>query len=179
MISIIVATDQNGLIGDGNRLPWHLPADLQFFKKNTLNKPIIMGRKTWDSLPGLLPDRRHIVISRNHDKNKQQGFDAASSLLDAIEMAKDSEEIMIIGGASIIEQALPLADKIYMTRIHHAFKGDCYLPELDWEQWQETSRESHQADEKNHYDYDFIIYKKKPGRAPGKNNTKGDNKKLS
>ncbi len=178
MISIIVAMDQNGLIGNKNGLPWRLSADLQYFKKVTLNKPILMGRNTWDSLPGILPNRQHVVISRtpksieghilhahpcapNVPTSCRQGVDVVGSISEALELVKDADEIMIIGGASIIEQSLSLADKMYVTEIHQSFKGDCWFPKYDQSLWQETSRESHKADDKNQYDYDFVIYKKK------------------
>ena len=160
MISIIVAMDQNGLIGNGNTLPWRLPADLQYFKKITLNKPILMGRKTWDSLPGILPNRQHVVITRNKDSLKDQGVDATGSILEAFELVKDAEEIMIIGGASIIEQCLTFADKLYVTQIYYSFEGDCWFPKYNKAIWNEVSREKHKADDKNQYDYDFIVYEK-------------------
>lgn len=160
MISIIVAMDKNGLIGNKNRLPWRLPADLQYFKKITLNKPILMGRNTWDSLPGILPNRQHVVITRHPETINTTKVDVTGSISEAIERVKDAEEIMIIGGASIIEQSLKLAQRMYITEIQQSFEGDCWFPKYDASLWQEISREKHQADDNNPYDYDFVVYKK-------------------
>ena len=126
-ISIIVALADNRLIGGNNKLLWHLPADLQYFKSITLGKPIIMGRKTYESIGKPLPGRRNIVISRNK-QFKCQVCEVYDSLSKALAALQDYAEVMIIGGAEIYQQALPIADKMYITIVHHAFTGDAYFP---------------------------------------------------
>jgi len=158
-ISIISAMTPQRVIGLNNKMPWYLPADLQHFKALTLNKPIIMGRLTWESLPGLLPQRPHIVISRN-SQYQCEGAMLAHSILDAIEKAGAVEEIMIVGGANIYQQALELADKIYLTIINTGIKGDAFFPEIDLKIWQQTALIHHKADAKNQWDYDFLTYQK-------------------
>ena len=160
-ISIITAMAQNRVIGKENTLPWHLPADLQHFKQITMGKPMIMGRKTWESLPGLLPGRHHIVVTRNPDYDAP-GASIAHSLQQAIELAGDVPEIMIVGGANLYAQALSIAQRLYLTEIDLDVAGDAWFPELDLDQWQEISREAHQADEKNPVNYTFITLEKKP-----------------
>jgi dihydrofolate reductase len=155
IISLIVAMGKDGVIGLENRLPWRLPADLAHFKRITMGKPIVMGRKTWESLPGVLPGRRHIVITRD------EGYQADACTLvhstdEAIQAAGDVDEVMIVGGSTIYREFLPLADRFYLTRVDREIEGDAYFPEVDWDQWRELSRESHQPDEKNPHAYSFI-----------------------
>ena len=130
MLSLIVAASRNGVIGAGGKLPWHLPADLQRFKKLTMGHPILMGRKTFKSIGKPLPGRTNIVITR------QEGFQAcgaavAHSLEEALQMCEKEAEVFVIGGAEIYKQALPLADKIYLTRVEQDFEGDTFLPAID------------------------------------------------
>ncbi|WP_456379635.1 type 3 dihydrofolate reductase [Thiolapillus sp.] len=160
-ISIIAAMARNRVIGKGNKLPWRLPADLQHFKRITMGKPMIMGRKTWESLPGLLPGRPHIVVSRNRD-HQAPGASLAHSLEAAIRQAGNVPEIMIVGGANLYAQALSLAQRIYLTEIDLDVEGDAWFPEFDSVQWRETSREEHRADENNPVDYRFITLEKTP-----------------
>ncbi len=153
-ISLIVAVTTNDVIGNENRLPWRLPADLQHFKRMTVGKPIVMGRLTWESLPGLLPQRKHIVVTRN--KNYQaDGAVVVHSLEAALEEAGRVDEIMIVGGGCLYTEALPLANRIYLTRIHQEIDGDTYFPQLD-DAWQVVAREDHRADKKNRHDYSFL-----------------------
>lgn len=159
-LSLIVAASQNGVIGANNRLPWRLPADLKRFKQITLDHPILMGRKTFDSLGKPLPGRTNIVITRNKDL-KICGALTAPSLEDAIRLCRDEEELFLIGGASIYEQALPLADRIYLTLIHADFEGDARLFNLDKTIWKEISRENFQPEGENKYPYSFLILEKK------------------
>lgn len=155
MLSFIVAIDEKGAIGYRNQLPWHMPADLQHFKKHTVGKPILMGRKTFESIGRPLPQRDNIIVT--HDKNFQAvGCHVFHSLDAALEAFKEKAEIMIIGGAGIFSQLLPQADRLYLTRIHHTFVADTFLPEIDFSQWQEVEREPHAADERNPYAYTFI-----------------------
>lgn len=160
IISVISAMDKNRLIGKENGLPWHLPADLQFFKKSTLGKPIVMGRKTYESIGRPLPGRQNIVISRNADY-KAEGCEVVSSIDAAIKIAGDVEELMIIGGANLYLQVLDKADRLYLTQVHAKFEGDAWFPKIHYSDWHEISREDHQADEKNSVDYSFVVYQRR------------------
>ena len=144
IISLLVAVAANGVIGRDNQLPWHLPADLKRFKQLSVGKPVIMGRKTWDSIGRPLPDRRNIVVTRNSDF-QSPGAEVATSLEDAIELAGDAEEIIVIGGGEIFKLSLPIADRIYYTHVHAEVEGDAYFPDLDWSQWQAVYREKGQG----------------------------------
>ena len=155
LISLIVAMGKGGVIGLDNRLPWRLPAELAHFKRITMGKPIVMGRKTWESLPGVLPGRRHIVITRD-ESYQADSCTLVHSTDEAIAAAGDVDEIMIVGGGTIYRVFLPLADRFYLTQVETEVEGDAYFPEVDWDQWRELSRESHQADEKNPHAYSFI-----------------------
>ncbi len=162
-LSLIAAMAENRIIGKDNRLPWHLPADLQHFKALTLGKPMIMGRKTWESLPGLLPERRHIVISRNPDYQAEgaegaEGAEVVPSIAAAIAAAGEVEEIMVVGGAQIYAQAISLADRLYLTRVHQSITGDASFPDIDPTRWTLTECEEHPADEKNPIPYSFLTY---------------------
>ncbi len=142
-ISLIVAMAENRVIGRDGGMPWHIPGDLRFFRRHTLGKPVVMGRKTWDSLGRPLPDRPNIVITR--DRNfRAEGARVRHSLDQAIELARslvdDSAEIMIIGGAEIYRQALPLADRIYLTEVHLNPDGNARLDNFDHAAWRETWR---------------------------------------
>ena len=159
LISIISAMARNRVIGHENRLPWHLPADLQRFKAITMGKPMVMGRKTWESLPGLLPGRPHIVVSRNRDY-RAEGARVVHSLEEAIDAAGRVEELMIVGGANLYTQALSHARRMYLTLIDAEVEGDTWFPAFDTDEWQEAAREVHRADEHNPYDYQFITLEK-------------------
>lgn len=155
IISIIVAMAENRVIGDANSLPWHLPADLQHFKAMTLGKPIIMGRKTWESLPGKLPGRTHIVLTAD-PAYLAEGCIVVHSLEQALIAAGDVPEVMIVGGAMLYAQALPLAHRLYITLVETQAKGDTLFPEYDPDQWQELERQHHPADDRNPYAYSFV-----------------------
>jgi dihydrofolate reductase len=161
IISIIVVIGKNNEIGKGNRLLCHLPADLKHFKEITTGHPVIMGRKTFESLPkGPLPNRKNIVISRNPDLTIE-GAEVYSSLDYAFVRLIDENEVFIIGGAQIYRQILPDADKLYLTRIHAGFpEADVFFPEINYHKWKEVSRETHTADEKNPYAFSFIEYER-------------------
>jgi dihydrofolate reductase len=156
-IAIIAAMARDRVIGKDNRLPWHLPADLKHFKALTMGKPMIMGRATWESLPGLLPGRPHIVVTRN-PAYVAEGATVAHSLEAAIQAAskETSDEILIIGGANLYAQALPLADCLYLTEIDASVAGDAFFPALNLNEWRETQSESHQPDDKNPHAYRFV-----------------------
>ena len=161
-ISIIVAASENNVIGRENDIPWHLPDDLKYFRKKTEGHPIIMGRKTFESLPnGALPKRRNIVVTRDSEY-AAEGCEVASSLEEAIMFAKDgnsTEEIFIIGGAEIYKHAMPFANYLYLTRVHAWIKGDKFFPEIGPE-WEQVVREDHPADEKHKFACTFLTYKK-------------------
>lgn len=154
-LSIIAALADSGVIGRNNRLPWRMPADLAHFKRLTLGKPIIMGRRTWESLPGLLPHRTHIIVTRNLDYQAQGGF-VAHTLAEAIEFAADAEEILVVGGADLYAQAIPLASRMYLTFIHQHIEGDTCFPDFERDEWHEVARERHEADDRNPFPYSFV-----------------------
>lgn len=161
MISLIWAMDENQVIGKNNQLPWHLPEDLKFFKRTTMGHPIAMGRKTMDSIGKPLPGRENIVITRNHDFTKD-GFTILHSVEEFIQYSnKLEDEIFVIGGAEIFKVFLPVADRLYITRIHAQFEGDTFFPELKMEEWELLTKEKGIKDEKNPYDYEFEIYNRK------------------
>jgi len=159
-LSIVVAMDDNRLIGKGNGLPWHLPADLAYFKKITTDNSILMGRNTYDSIGKPLPNRRNIVITRNSEISIK-GCEVVNSIEKALSITKDEEEVMIIGGANLFEQLLPNVSRLYITHIEGEFEGETYFPNYDENEWLEVSRESHQPDEKNKYAYQFSIMDRK------------------
>ncbi len=144
-VSIIVAASRNGVIGAGGRLPWHLPADLKRFKQLTMRHPILMGRKTFESLGKPLPGRTNIVITRQ-PKYQACGATVAHSLEEALRLCESEEEVFVIGGAQIYRQAIPFSERIYLTRIETDFAGDANLFEIDPKIWEETSREDFPAD---------------------------------
>ena len=154
-LSIITALSENGVIGRDNALPWHLPADLAHFKRLTMGKPIIMGRKTWESLPGLLPHRTHIVVTRDHDY-VAEGARVVHSLAEAIETVGDVDEMMVVGGANLYAQTIPLATRMYMTLVHIQVEGDTRFPAFEQGEWCEVSRVRHPCDARNATDYSFI-----------------------
>jgi len=154
-IAIIAAMDRNRLIGDGDRLPWRLPADLRRFRALTMGKPIIMGRRTHESIGVVLPGRRNIVLSRDPDY-RAPGCDVFPDLDAALAACDDTDEPMIIGGAQIYAQALPLADRMHLTLLQGSFDGDTWFPEYDEERWREVSREDHEAGENAPCAYSFV-----------------------
>lgn len=154
MISIVVAMSRNNIIGFQNRLPWHLPADLKHFKQLTLNKTIVMGRKTFESIGRPLPQRENIVLSRQPIQ-----IEGCKVISDLKELSIN-KEIMIIGGAQIYALALPLVNDLYITWIDGDFKGDTFFPEIDWNNWKIMSEESHLPDDKNLHAYHFTHYQR-------------------
>ena len=160
LVSIIAAMDRNRLIGNENQLPWRLPADLAHFKRVTMGKPVIMGRKTYESIGRPLPGRTNIVLTRAADFTAQ-GVVVAPSLQQALDCASAADEVMIIGGGTIYQLALPIADRLYLTWIDHSYEGDAWFPDFDTEQWRVVAREEHAADQKNPSDYSFVTYERK------------------
>lgn len=170
-LAVIVAVAENAVVGRDNALPWHLPADLRHFKQTTLGKPIVMGRKTFESIGRPLPGRTNIVISTNPDF-LAPGITAVGSIEQALIAAQDvatsdaCEELFVIGGASIYVDAIPLADRLYITEVHAQVAGDVSLPAIDWSVWQETRRERYSADAQNQYDYSFVVYERVLRESP-------------
>jgi dihydrofolate reductase len=154
-LSIIVALSENNVVGVNNQLPWHLSADLKRLKVLTMGHHLIMGRKTFESIGRPLPGRTNVIITRNKDY-KADGCIVVTSLKEALEVSKSDAEAFIFGGGEVFREALPLVNKIYMTRIHHNFNGDTVFPELRKSEWKEVFREDHEPDEKNNYSYSFI-----------------------
>ena len=150
-ISLIAAMDKNRVIGYRNQMPWHLPADFKHFKETTMGKPIIMGRNTWESLAKPLPGRTNIVVTRQKDF-QAYGALIVSSLEQALHL---QDEVFVIGGAQLYEQALPLAHTLYLTFIDHDFTGDTYFPAWNKAEWRVIHEEKHPPDEKNIYHYTF------------------------
>ena len=161
MISLIAAMTPQRVIGIKNTLPWKLPADMKWFRQHTLTKPIIMGRKTYESFGARpLPDRLNIVVSRDPKFNAGEAT-LASSIDEAIQKAKDAPEVMIIGGASFYEQTLQMADRLYLTLVDADLEGDAWFPDFDQDQWQCLETQSHAKDDKNEYSMTFYIYQRK------------------
>ena len=155
VVSLIVAMARNGVIGRENRLPWRLPADLAHFKAVTMGKPMVMGRKTWESLPGLLPGRRHIVVTRDADY-AAEGCTLVHSPEQALEAAGDVPEVMVVGGGTLYQAMLPRADRLYLTLVDAEVEGDAHFPELDYGEWREVDRQTHAADERNAFACTFL-----------------------
>ncbi len=162
MITIIAAIAKNNALGKDNDLIWHLPADLKRFKKTTSGHHILMGRNTFESIGKPLPNRTTIIITRN-DNYFKDGCLIASSLEEAIELAKDDEQIFIIGGAQVYTYAIKnnIADILDITIVHQEFEADVFFPEIDPTIWEEVSREDFKADEKNKFDYSFLKFQKR------------------
>lgn len=159
-LTIIVAAGENDAIGKDNQLIWHLSDDLKRFKSLTNNHHIIMGRKTFESFPKPLPNRTHIVISRQDNYKVPQGVIVVNNLEDAIDAAKTDAQPFVIGGGEIYKQALPLAHRIELTRVHENFEADTFFPEIDSKHWKETSNTYHNKDEKHKYAFSFLTYEK-------------------
>lgn len=165
-LAMIWAMARNRTIGRNNALPWHLSEDLKYFKRVTMGKPIIMGRKTWDSIGRPLPGRTNIVISRDPDFHAEgvkvvNTLEQALAIAESIGIIDGSDEVVVMGGEQIYALALPKADRLYMTEVHADVEGDAYFPEFDRTQWQELARENHAATGPNPYDYSFVVLERK------------------
>lgn len=162
MLSLIVAKAKNNVIGKDNNLIWKLPNDLKRFKEKTIGHTIIMGRKTFESLGGILPDRKHIILSRNPDFNIDSDcVKVVHSLLELEEYMNDEEEHFVIGGAIIYNLLMPYCKKMYVTQLDKDFEGDTVFPRISDEQWEEVSREKGPEDGINNFDYEYITYLRK------------------
>ena len=158
-LSLIVAMTKNRVIGKDNQMPWHLPADLAWFRQNTTGKPVIMGRKTFESIGRPLPKRTNIVLSRQpfeHD-----GVIWKDSLESAVDFVRDSEEIMLIGGGQLFNEYVSKADRLYLTEIQTELDGDTFFPSINWDEWPIEFEQYRSADEQNPYDCRFLILLKK------------------
>lgn len=154
-ISIIVAAAANNVIGRGGELPWHLPEDLKRFKRLTIGKPVIMGRLTQESIGNPLPDRRNIVLSRR-EEHVIEGFEVVATSDAALKLAAGAAEVMVIGGGRVYRELLPLADRIYLTRLATAVEGDTFFPELDDAEWRVVDRQDFSASATRPYDFSFV-----------------------
>lgn len=163
VVSLIVAMARNRVIGRDNQLPWHLPGDLKYFKAVTMGKPIVMGRKTFESIGKPLPGRANIVVTSQRDFCAA-GVSVAHSPDEALRVARKvamdgaASEVMIIGGGRIYQEMLPLASRLYLTEVQADIEGDAFFPALDWAQWRQQSREDFKAAGSNPYDYSFVVY---------------------
>lgn len=162
MLSIIVAKAKNNIIGKNNQLLWNLPEDLKHFRELTTGHTIIMGRKTFESLGKVLPDRKHIVFSKNPDFTIEDSqVEIVHSLLQIQEYIESKEEVFVIGGAMIYNLLMPYVKKMYVTQINQDFEGDAFFPKINEEVWEEVERKKGIKDEKNTLDYEFITYIRK------------------
>lgn len=162
MISLMVAHDPDYVIGKDNQLPWHIPEDLAYFKKHTIGKGMVMGRNTFESIGRPLPKRRNIVVTRNH-QYQAEGTDIVHNLADAIKLAEtEHEEVMVIGGEQIFREALPIADRLYITLIHRSFPGDTFFPEYgkEWELVSESERY-----ESNGTPFSYLVFERAGGQT--------------
>ncbi len=166
-LAIIVAVAENGVIGKDNTMPWKLSEDMQHFKRITMGKPVVMGRKTYESIGTPLPGRANIVISRNPQFHAA-GVEVVRSVDEALVVAGEiaerdgAEEVMVIGGAEIYAAAIPVADTLYITEVHARVDGDAVLCDIDWQFWREASREHRVATPPNPYEYSFVCYERAP-----------------
>ncbi len=161
MVTLIVAVADSGVIGRDNALPWHLPEDLKRFKRITLGKPVVMGRKTFESIGKPLPGRQNIVVTRDANY-RREGVSVVHGPDDALRAADGAAEIMVIGGADLFRVFLPRAGRVHLTRVHGDIEGDIRWPALDQRQWHVVERESYPADERHAYSMTFEVWEKRP-----------------
>lgn len=160
MLSLIVATTREGIIGKEGALAWRIPKDLQYFKKVTMGKTMIMGRKTFESLPGMLPGRKHVVLTRNRDLSFPEGVEVLHDLEEVLKYRDLSEEVMIIGGGELFQLFMPYCEKLYITYVNKEFQGDTYFPLEKLTDFVEVHRET-ALDEHSGIELDFTVYQKK------------------
>jgi dihydrofolate reductase len=164
-LALIAAVAENGVIGRDNKLPWYLPEDLKFFKRTTMGKPVVMGRKTWESIGRPLPGRTNIVLTRQLDYQAAGArvvptLEAALELAESIALIDGGDELVVIGGEEIYRLALPMADKIYMTEVHALTEGDARFPEWDTAEWVEVSRHRASGEPDDTPEYSFVVYER-------------------
>lgn len=160
-LSLIWAMGRNRVIGVDNRLPWRLPADLKHFRALTTGHTILMGRKTYESFPRPLPDRRHVIITRDRNYQAAMGCLVVHTVEAALAAARNDNEVFVIGGGSLYAQVLPRAERLYVTLIDSDFIGDTRFPDFDWADWREVTREDHGPDEQNPYPYSFVTLERR------------------
>ena len=160
MISIIAALSANRVIGRDGGLPWHLPDDFKHFRRTTLGKPVLMGRRTWESLDGPLPKRDNIVVTRSRNYTAE-GARVAPGFEQALALVRGAEEVVVIGGASLYRSALPRAERMYLTHIEAEIEGDTRFPDYPEAEWREVSRESHSSDEKHAFAFSIVTYERR------------------
>lgn len=160
MISFLVAMDNKRTIGKDNDLPWHLPDDLAYFKRVTMGHPMVMGRKTYESIGRPLPGRENIILTRNKDY-RAEGCTIVHTIEEVIDRHRPDEELFIIGGAEIFNTTFSHADRLYITHIDDDFEGDTFFPEFDEQHWELVSKEKGIKNEKNPYDYYYLVYNRK------------------
>lgn len=162
--TLIVAMARNRVIGRNNKLPWYLPEDLRYFKEVTMHKPIIMGRRTFESIGRPLPGRLNIVVTSDTNWSCPAGAARAGNLDEAFRRAQAQaeldgvDEMVVIGGGQLYKEALPLMDRLYITQVHADVEGDVYFPEVDWDEWEEVAAQEQGASEQNPYSYSFVVY---------------------
>lgn len=161
IVSIIVAIAENNAIGKDNDLLWYLPEDLKKFKTTTTGHTIIMGRKTFESIGKPLPNRRSIIITRNVAYKAPEGVEVVNSLEEALELCYHEKEVFVIGGGAIYKEALPLADKLYLTKVHASFEADIFFPQINEDEWEKSGEEKNFANDKNMFDTTFNLYERK------------------
>lgn len=161
-ISLIAAMDCNRLIGAEGSLPWHLPADLRWFRRKTVGKPVVMGRRTWEAIGRPLPERKNIVLT-GESGYKAPGATVVHDLQSALSAAGEDREVMIIGGGVLFADTLHIAERLYLTVVEGDFTGDTWFPLFDTAEWHETWREAHPADERNPWPYTFLIFERTSG----------------
>ncbi len=165
-VALIVAMAANRVIGRNNQLPWYLPNDLKYFRATTMGKPIIMGRKTYESIGKPLPGRTNIVLTTNEAFQAEgvkvvHSVDEALAVAEGVALIDGADEVMVIGGAEIYALFLAHSQRLYLTEVHAEVCGDAWFPELDWSQWQQQGREDFAAEEPNPYDYSFVVYQRR------------------
>lgn len=163
LVSMIAAIDKNRLIGNGPDIPWQMPADRRHFRDLTVGKPVVMGRKTFETLKRPLGKRHNIILTRNTAYKAPKGCSVAHSVADVLAFCKETEELMICGGAPIYKAFLPHANRLYLTQIHATFEGDVYFPEFDLAAWEEVKRIDGEPDERNPYPYSFLFLERRQG----------------
>lgn len=158
---IIAAMSENQVIGQDNRLPWHLPDEWAHFRKVTDGKPFLQGRKSFEAADALHSSYRNVILSRNENLEKTDKTERASDLTEGLALLKDENEVFVLGGASVFEQALPLVEKLYLTIVHTTVEGDAYFPKLNWDEWELISSEFHDKDERHEYSFSMNLYARK------------------
>ncbi len=162
--TLVVAVARNGVIGRGNQLPWKLPADMAYFKRVTMGHPVVMGRRTWESIGKPLPGRHNIVVTRNA-AFQAPGATVVGSLEEAWKAAGDAPEVAVIGGTSLFAESLPVADRIHLTEVEADVEGDTWFPEFDRDEWVEREVQRHPADERHQYPFRIVVLERRKAPA--------------